>query len=311
MDLASEAFLVLRHTFFDSDGRPAPFELRSKRNTQDDPFDEHVLKVLENGLPEPLMAQSSGKPLVSPDIAIADVERTLTVLGAQQPPTTRDCIGLEVKKVERGARGRVARGSGIDYNSTPPCKTVRVYRAVGDAVVAVDMPGFYLFAALDPAGGNQVVSAAALVGGGALNDDFELYLSIVGTRTKTIDLGSYGDGVDRQRPMMIFANPLGFDELDHAATLVHERDDLEVEYPDLRLVGRIHRTRVAGSLSTYCCYRVVGDVTPGAALFDETDPFPTPTRRVAATSRRGTFHLVLERGVEISGELAPDEKTLP
>jgi hypothetical protein len=310
VDLAAETFLVLRRTFFDEGGQPTPFELRDKRNTQDDPFDEHVLKVLEEGLPEPLVAQSSGKPLVSPDIAIADVDRTLTVLGAGAQPTTRECIGLEVKKVERGARGRVARGSGIDYNSTPPCKTVRVYRIVDGEVVAVDVPGFYLFAALDPADAHQVVTGAALVGGGVLNEDFELYLSIVGTRTKMIDLGSYGDGVDRQRPMMIFANPLGFDELDHTASLIHERDGLEADYPDLRLVGRIHRTRSDGSVATYYCYRHVADVAGGATIFDVTDPFPTPTRRVAATSRRGTFHLVLERGVEISGELAPDD-TLP
>jgi hypothetical protein len=305
VDLPVEAFFALRRSFFDVGGEPVPFDLRDKRNTQDDPFDEHTLKVLEENLPGTLIAQSSGKQLVSPDIAIADVERALAVLSAGYAPTTQDCIGLEVKKVERGAGGQVARGSGIDYNSTPPCKTVRVYRIVEGAVVPVDLPGYYLFAVLEPSGNQQSVTAAALVTGGVLNEDFDLYLRIVGIRTKTIDLGSFGDGVDRNRPMMIFANPLGFGELDHAATLVHERHDLETEYPDLRYVGQIHRTHGDGSVSTYHCYRVSQDAGSDLIPFDATDPFPTPARR-AATSRRGTFHLVLERGVEVSGEIPPD-----
>ena len=305
MDLPVEAFLALRRSFFNVNGEPVAFELRDKRNTQDDPFDEHTLKVLDQYLPGTLIAQSSGKKLVSPDIAIADVQRALVVLGGGGAPTTQDCIGLEVKKVERGAGGQVARGSGIDYNSTPPCKTVRVYRIVKGEVVPVDMPGYYLFAVLEPSGKQQSVTAAALVTGGVLNEDFDLYLSIVGTRTKTIDLGSFGDGVDRNRPMMIFANPLGFGELDHAATLVHERNDLERDYAQLRNVGQIHRTRADRSASTYYCYRLAQDALDGTR-FEATDPFPTPTRRTE-TSRRGTFHLVLETGVEVSGELSPDD----
>jgi hypothetical protein len=39
-DLVTRAFLALREHFFDARGRPIPFSLRPKRNTQDDPFDE-------------------------------------------------------------------------------------------------------------------------------------------------------------------------------------------------------------------------------------------------------------------------------
>ena len=39
------------------------------------------------------------------------------------------------------------------------------------------------------------------VGLGRLNQDFDLYLAIVGAREKQIGLGTYGDGVNRQRPM--------------------------------------------------------------------------------------------------------------
>ena len=50
--------------------------------------------------------------------------------------------------------------------------------------------------------------------------------SLAGERTKEIGLGTYGDGANRNRPMVIFANPLGSDVLDRKITLVHERRDL-------------------------------------------------------------------------------------
>ena len=41
-DLPTITFLRLRRRFFDSGGRPIPFQLRDKRNTQDDPLDEFL-----------------------------------------------------------------------------------------------------------------------------------------------------------------------------------------------------------------------------------------------------------------------------
>ena len=41
-DLPVEVFVRLRRRFFDGAGRPVPFPLRPKRNTQDDPFDEFL-----------------------------------------------------------------------------------------------------------------------------------------------------------------------------------------------------------------------------------------------------------------------------
>lgn len=37
--LPLKTFTVLRSLFFDDNGMPVKFELREKRNTQDDPFD--------------------------------------------------------------------------------------------------------------------------------------------------------------------------------------------------------------------------------------------------------------------------------
>jgi hypothetical protein len=42
IDLPTAAFLQLRRRFFDEAGKPIPFALRDKRNTQDDPFDEFL-----------------------------------------------------------------------------------------------------------------------------------------------------------------------------------------------------------------------------------------------------------------------------
>jgi hypothetical protein len=45
-DLTVESFLVLRNYFFSRGPKPKPFQLRDKRNTQDDPLDEYISKVL-------------------------------------------------------------------------------------------------------------------------------------------------------------------------------------------------------------------------------------------------------------------------
>ncbi len=44
-DLTVEAFFLLRNKFFDAKGNPVSFPLRDKRNTQDDPLDEHISEI--------------------------------------------------------------------------------------------------------------------------------------------------------------------------------------------------------------------------------------------------------------------------
>jgi len=49
-DLVIDVFLLLRRSFFDVGMQPKPFDLRQKRNTQDDPLDEYISGLLETGL---------------------------------------------------------------------------------------------------------------------------------------------------------------------------------------------------------------------------------------------------------------------
>ncbi|HSH81898.1 MAG TPA: hypothetical protein VLA19_25510 [Herpetosiphonaceae bacterium] len=100
----------------------------------------------------------------------------------------------------------------MDYNTTPPCGTLRVYDANN---TALDIPGFYLFVCQeDVQDGKKQLTALVLCDGNALNADFDFYLSVTGTRTKGIGLGTYDDGFNRNRPMLVFPNLLGAPQLD-------------------------------------------------------------------------------------------------
>lgn len=102
---------------------------------------------------------------------------------------------------------------------------------------------------------------------------------------------TYADGANRNRPMIIFSNPLGISFLDHHSTLIHSRDDLEATHPGLRSIGVIERT-VPGEpnpgIRSFHCYRDRRDVPANAEVFRIRDPFPTP-RRTEKTVARGRF----------------------
>ncbi len=286
-DIVTQAFLALREHFFDANDRPIPFSLRPKRNTQDDPFDEMLASDVLAHLPGIACEKSSG-PLITPDMVLFRTDLCAGRASGALADAVDSIVGLEVKKLERTAQGTVARGSGLDYNTTPPCGRVRVYDRAGSAL---DIRGFYLFVCLEPAGPAEVaLTALALVDGDLLNSDFDLYLSIVGERVKRIGLGTYGDGADRARPMLIFANPLGIKELSQGAFLVHPAADLG---DDARLckVFTFNRTVQAGGSRTFSCYRLASDVPPGISVETLDDPFPTPGRRSERTSPRGRFKL--------------------
>jgi hypothetical protein len=202
----------------------------------------------------------------------------------------RRIMAVEVKKLERTSSGGVARASGMDYNTTPPCGKVRIYDAEGDPL---DVRGFYLFVCQEPVSNRKRyyrLSAMVLCDGNLLNPDFDYYLSIVGARTKEIGLGTFVDGANRSRPMLIFANPLGVGELDRCATLIHPRQDLENESIELYGVGTIRRTAGDRSLHTFSCYRLRDERTAEGLPFDLSDPFPTP-ERTEATQPRGRFRV--------------------
>jgi hypothetical protein len=285
--LAVAVFRVLRRRFFNGNGLPTPFALRDKRNTQDDPLDEHLAGVLSAELPEVTCVKAPG-PLITPDLVIYKPGLcSATARGELRSAADRICA-IEVKKLERTASGAVARGSGMDYNTTPPCGTVRVYDR---SLKALDVRGFYLFACLErvPATGDRVViSALVLCDGNILNADIDLYLSIVGERTKKIGLGTYGDGANRMRPMLIFANPLGAPELDRGATLILAEGEA-ADGEDLQILHRIVRTKANGmGKACFLAYRAKPDIAPGHVARDLVDPFPMP-KRAETTQGRGRF----------------------
>ena len=290
-DLSVEAFQSLRNHFFDAGAAPKPYFLRDKRNTQDDPLDEYIHRVLESDLGDATNVAKARGPLITPDMA---VYRPALCDSTDRKDLRADLtriFGIEVKKLERQATGGIARASGMDYNTTPPCGTVRVYDGRGDPF---DIRGFYLFVCQEALpGGRQDyrLTALALCDGNLLNEDFNYYTSIVGQRSKEIGIGTYGDGANRHRPMIVFSNPLGASFLDFQSTLIHARDDLEAGYPTLRRIGSIERT-VPGELDpgvrTFHCYRDRRDVPDGAEPFCARDPFPMPSR-TEKTVPRGRF----------------------
>jgi hypothetical protein len=162
---------------------------------------------------------------------------------------------------------------------------VRVYDS---AEIAVDVRGFYLFACQEPhPDGNFVLSALTLCDGNLLNADFGLYLQITGKRTKGVELGTYGDGINRNRPMLVFANPLGAPQLDHAATLVAQSDFAEQD-ARIGLVYQIGRTIPEGGQGLFSAYRAVDDIVQPWEPQLLVDPFPKPIS-TSATAARGRF----------------------
>ena len=288
-DLITTTFLALRDHFFDSSCTPIPFRLRDKRNTQDDPFDEYLATQVLARLPDITCVKASG-PLITPDMVLFRPDRCQKTTVDELTDDLDRIVGVEVKKLKRTAQGGVARASGLDYNTTPPCGRIRVYDAAGRAV---DIRGFYLFVCLEPApiGDDKVMlTALCLVDGNVLNEDFDLYLRITGEREKKIGLGTYGDGADRARPMLIFSNPLGVPQLDRIPTLVHPDANLAANEPELSVAYRLRRTASDGETRNFTCYRRSSDIGPGWNITDLVDPFPTP-RRDARTRPRGRFKL--------------------
>lgn len=296
LDLPAQTFLLLRRAFFAADTSPLPYPLRDKGSTQDDPFDEYVHQLLQERFPPGVVCEKAPGQLISPDMVVVRPERCNNSSRKALASDLTGVVAIEVKKLERaGKTGRIARASGMDYNTTPPCGTVRIYDRSGQPL---DIRGFYLFvsqelAATDPRA--YALSALVLCDGNILNEDFDLYLSIVGTRTKQIGLGTYGDGLNRQRPMLVFSNPLGVSELDRRVTLVHSKGDLEQQFSELRRVGTIRRTPRAGAdgprpAKEFYCYRLRADVPSEHVEFTLTDPFPVP-QRSETTQGRGRFLL--------------------
>jgi len=290
-DLTTEVFLILRRAFFLDSTEPIPFQLRDKRNTQDDPLDEYIAELLQTHLTTARCAKASG-PLTTPDLVVFRPDQCQEATRSQLRDDLASIVAIEVKKLERTAQGSVARASGMDYNTTPPCGTVRVYDRAG---APLDIRGFYLFVCQEPVPGEPGtfrLSALCLCDGNLLNADFDYYLSIVGQRTKEIGLGTYGDGANRSRPMLIFSNPLGAALFDKRVTLIHPSTQLQSLESSLALAHIVERTEVSGNVRTFYAYCHRTDAKIGEPIETLRDPFPTPQREVQ-TQRRGQFRLDL------------------
>jgi len=290
-DVAVAAFHALRAELFDPAGSPVPFRLRDKLSTQDDPLDEHLAQRLGERLGDEAVVVPATGPLISPDMVVAAPAGVREIRRAGGELTTAEAVGIEVKKLQRSPTGRIARPGGVDYNSTPPSRTISVFHDRE----RITLPGFYLFVCLEDAGhGRCRVTAMALCDGGVLNEDVALYEERTGIRRKTIGLGSFGDGLDRERPMLVFANPLGWRELDGVATLIHRRADLD--HHALRRVATVERThpaRLERPASRYALYRAAGDVMLETDPPVVRDPFPAVARRAEQTQARGRFKLTI------------------
>jgi hypothetical protein len=138
--------------------------------------------------------------------------------------------------------------------------------------------------------GRYYLSALALCDGDLLNDDFDYYLSIVGRRTKEIGLGTYGNGANRNRPMLIFASPLGISQLDRKVTLIHSSDQLAAVYKGLRLTYLLQRTTKSGQARKFYCYQSESDVPSDWSVRTLSNPFPEVDRE-QRTQPRGKFRL--------------------
>lgn len=288
-NLALKTFTILRDLFFDAEAKPIKFALREKRNTQDDPFDEYIANTLDAKLPSlGARCQKSSGPLISPDMAVYRVG--VDLLNGHVENNPNEVIGIEVKKLERGANGKIARATGMDYNSTPPCGRVKIFREDDQELI---IKGFYLFACLETDdAGLYFVSAMSLCDGSILNDDFDLYLQITGSREKGIGLGTYGDGANRNRPMLIFSNPLGAEILDKKITLISGLD-LAEELGNIKLAWRFIREGTDTEKHAFQVYMDERDLPGEYTASDITDPFPTPRNRVSETQGRGKFRLIV------------------
>lgn len=286
-DLIVDAFVLLRNSFFTVTMQPVPFDSRPKRNTQDDPLDEYIAKLLDQGLTDAVCYKAPG-PLITPDLVLYRPELCDHQPRNRLADDTRRIVAIEVKKLERNATGKIARPTGLDYNTTPPCGTVRIYAADDSPL---DIRGYYLFVAQEAVAGDRyAITALALCDGHILNEDFALYLYAVSQREKAIDLGSYGNGVDRQRPMFIFANPLGVEQLDRQATLVTGK----LEDERICLAYLITRVSTVGETRQFYAYRSASDISDDWKVQILQDPFPRPNSRVTQTQPRGKFRLPIE-----------------
>ena len=290
-ELPVEAFIVLNEHFFPHGTDHLRFKLRDKRDTQDDPLDKYICNVLKRGLGKGVAVEESTGSLISPDMVVYRPAICAGASRAELASRERSVFGLEVKKLKRTRSGSIARASGLDYNTTPPSGSLQVYDT---NIAPITIKGYYLFVCQESVQDQhrlQRLSALVFCDGNILNEDYQFYLSITGRRAKETGLGSYRDGANRIRPMLVFPNPLSAAVLDHQSTLIHARNNLEKEHDKLIKVGVIERSipqQKYQEKRNFYCYRMKSQATQENGIFSALDPFKSPESS-PKTAPRGRF----------------------
>lgn len=211
-----DVFYKLCCHFFTEDGSKKRFELPTKSSVVSDPFVEYLDEKVFNNWE---ISHTVAAPHVSPDLAFYSKTGSLI----------RHLLGLEVKTSK-------AKSGDINFNSTPPCGQVVIEVKNKEVVI----PCYYLFVQLvmvnvanepdlSPNDYSYEIGSMMMVDGDFINSDFDLYLEATGIREKKIDLGTYGDGMDRQRPMFVFPNPLGIKGIRSERTTLITKDLIDFE----------------------------------------------------------------------------------
>ena len=294
-ELPVEAFLVLSDHFFPHGKGHAKghrrFSLREQRVTRDDPLDKYICNVLKRGLGDGTTVKESPEPFVDPDMVVYRAAMCAGASRAELATSEQSIFGMEVKKLKRTGSSNIARASGLDNNTTPPSGLLQVYDT---DISAITIKAYYLFVCQESVKVQQHLhrlSALVLCDGKVLNEGFEFDLETTGRRAKQIELGSYSDGTNRVRPILVFPNPLSATVLDHQSTLIHARDDLEEDYGELIKVGVIERNvrpQENEVIRKYFCYRMRNYETNTNTIYSVKDPFKPP-RLSAKTTQLGRF----------------------
>ena len=167
-----------------------PVSIRPHATTgtvQDDPFDEWFCDTVKALMPDFEVIHSG--PLTTPDVILRD-------------RTTREIIGIEVKKVDEQHSGKDSRGLTLDYNSCIPCGQMQI--KIGGRPSRIKTYYFFGLLSVDQA---RLVSSC-LMDGDFLNYDFDLHLQGKYANTSQYGHGPYGEGSVRGRAMYNYPNPM-------------------------------------------------------------------------------------------------------
>ncbi len=238
-------FYTLCKHFFDENGTKKKFKIENKVSVISDPFVEYIS---ENIVFEDSVKMHIAPSYVSPDILF--YSGNMDTL-----------FGLEVKTSK-------SKSGGINFNSSLPCGKIIVDINEVEQII----PCYYLFVHLVEINNENEVNSIMMVDGDFINSDFDLYIESIGIRKKKIDVGSYGDGINKQRNMFMFPNPLSIPGLrSERSTLIVKEELYNQNY--LGKVAIIQKTEEGQVFYAYQSIRkLVGPFCDFSARTENTKP---------------------------------------